>query len=241
MTPDSPLVAVLVTGFLLGLRHALDADHLTAVATLVGRGGIGRSARAGLSWGLGHALAIGAVGGLLIMLRVTLPERLALLFELLVGVMLVVLGVIAIADSLAGRLHAHEHRHGAVVHSHLHFHRVPHESEARDHRHPHPLRVALRPFLVGTLHGLAGSGAMVLLILTTLPTILAGCIYLGLFGAGSAAGMTLMSLVLAAPLALARRRAAPVYRALRATAGFASLTVGIFLVWEIGVGRGLFL
>jgi MFS family permease len=228
-----PVAATIVLGLLLGLRHALDADHVAAVAALTeGREGLRRSLLTGVWWGAGHALALGAVGGPLLAARATLPPRLVLGFELTAALMLIVLGSAALYGALRVRIHVHEHSHDGVLHAHLHFHAVPHEGES-GHHHPHPLRFALRPLLVGSVHGLAGSGAPALLILTTVPTALIGCLYLGVFGVGSILGMSFMSLVLAAPLAMARRRAAWLYRPLRAAAGIGSLALGASLVWGI--------
>ncbi|MGH9750886.1 MAG: urease accessory protein, partial [Candidatus Polarisedimenticolia bacterium] len=155
-----------------------------------------------------------------------------------VGMMLVGLGGVAIHGAFRAHLHAHAHRHDGDAHEHLHFHVMPHPEEegGGTHRHPHPMRLALRPLLVGGLHGLAGSAALSLLVLTTIPTVLLGCLYLGLFGAGSVAGMAVMSLVLAAPLALTRRRALWLHRSLRGAAGLGSLALGLMLTVEIGRG-----
>jgi len=236
------LGTILILGFVLGLRHACDADHIAAVAAIApGRGGLRRSLATGLSWGVGHALVLALVGGLLLALRLTVPERLERLFELLVGVMLVGLGVSAIISALRERIHAHTHEHDGVLHAHLHVHArpVPHAAAA-PHRHPHPLRPALRPFLIGTLHGLAGSGAIVLLILAAMPGLLAGYLYLGLFGTGSIAGMAVMRIVLGAPLEIARRRASWIYHAFRGAAGVGSLGLGLLLIVQNGPGAGLF-
>ena len=238
-----PLLTTLTLGFVLGLRHALDADHIAAVAALTeSRGGLRRALVNGMSWGMGHALTIGLAGGTAILLRSAFPERLALAFEFAAALMLIVLGAVAMRGALRDRLHVHLHRHDDVTHAHLHFHAVPHEagSEAL-HHHPHPVRLALRPFLVGTVHGLAGSAALAILVLATMPTILAGCVYLVVFGLGTMVGMALMSLALSAPFVLAERRAAGLSRALRGAAGFGSLAVGLLLLWETGLASGLFL
>lgn len=247
-----PITTTLALGFVLGLRHALDADHVAAVAALgEARDGCRRALVRGISWGIGHALAIGAAGGLALALRSAVPEGLAVLFELAAALMLVVLGALALRGALRDRLHAHAHRHGGVTHAHLHFHAAPHAVDAgrpraddagatAPHAHPHPARVALRPFLVGCVHGLAGSAALSLLVLTTVPTILAGCLYLLLFGAGTTVGMTLMSVALGVPLLMARRRATWVSRGLRAAAGLGSLGIGLALAWRMGVAGGLF-
>lgn len=233
MTPimdDVALLSTLGVAFLLGMRHALDADHVAAVATFTGRReGLRQALRDGLSWGAGHAATVAVIGGLLVGLRLNVPDRIGHLFESFVGLMLIGLGSVALANALRSRLHAHQHEHDGVVHSHLHFHSVPHEGEA-PHRHPHPFRPALRPFLVGGLHGLAGSAAVVLLVLTTIPTILVGCLYLGLFGIGSMVGMALVSLLLGAPLSIARKRGDRLQRGFSAVAGLASIVIGLTVV-----------
>lgn len=246
---DVSLTATLVLGLVLGLRHALDADHVAAVAAVLGeRDGLRRSLLTGLCWGAGHSLTLGAAGGLILALRITIPERLALAFEFAVALMLAGLGAWALCGALRDRLHVHEHHHHGVSHAHLHFHAVPHRGEAgpaarggeETHRHPHPMRSAIRPLLIGGLQGLAGSAGPALLVLATAPTLLIGWLYLGMFGAGSILGMAAMSLALAAPLVIARRRSVWLHRALRAAAGLGSLALGVLLAWDLGVDRGLF-
>ena len=258
--PNVPVGPTLLLGFILGLRHALDADHLAAVATIMGgREGLRRSSLIGIWWGAGHALSLGVLGGILVALRIAVPPRVAQVFELAVCVMLIGLGIAALAGTARSRLHAHAHEHDGVPHAHLHFHASVHDARAPDrsgrptdgapgdgpagprspgaadeaHRHAHPLRLALRPFLVGSLHGLAGTGALVLLVLTTLPTVLVGWLYIGIFGIGSVAGMAVMSLLLGAPLMIASRRAAWLYGLLRVAAGLGSLGLGIYLARSI--------
>jgi ABC-type nickel/cobalt efflux system permease component RcnA len=224
------LLSTLGVAFLLGMRHAFDADHVAAVATFTGRrDGLRQALRNGLSWGAGHAVTVAVIGGILVGLRLNVPDRIGRMFESLVGLMLIGLGSVALVNALRSRLHAHEHEHDGVVHSHLHFHPTPHRGEAL-HRHPHPFRPALRPFFVGGLHGIAGSAAVVILILTTIPTILAGCLYLGLFGIGSMVGMALVSLVLGAPLAMARNHGLWLHRGLCVAAGLASILIGFAMV-----------
>ncbi|HEV8702412.1 MAG TPA: urease accessory protein [Candidatus Polarisedimenticolia bacterium] len=246
------MTATLALGFILGLRHALDADHLAAVAALgASKDGLRRALANGLSWGIGHALAIGAAGGVALALRSAVPNRLAMLFELAAAVMLVGLGVLALRGALRDRLHVHEHRHDGVTHAHLHFHAARHVTDAghpqgagaavpAPHRHPHPARIALRPFLVGCVHGLAGSAALALLVLATVPTVLGGCLYLLFFGTGTTMGMAVMSILLGVPLVLARRSAVGVTLALRAAAGLGSVAAGLALAYTTGAAGGLF-
>ena len=237
--PHASITATLLLAFLLGLRHALDADHLAAVAAMAsGQGGLRRCLGLGISWGVGHALVLGVVGGGVVALQVPIPPRIGLLFESLVALTLIALGVGALRGALSGRLHAHRHEHGGVVHAHVHLHVSPHPGPSR-HGHPHPIRLAFRPFLVGGVHGLAGSATLAILVLTSLPNALLGCLFLGILGAGSILGMSLMSLALGVPLALAQSRARWLHCALRATTGVGSLGIGLTLIWEIGRARGL--
>jgi len=239
---DAPIATTLGLGFVLGLKHALDADHIAAVASLTESGaGLRRAVVNGTSWGIGHALTIGLAGGAAIVLRSAFPDRLALAFELAAATMLSVLGVVALRGALRDRLHVHAHRHDGVTHAHLHVHaRRQDASSAGAHHHPHPARLALRPFLVGTVHGLAGSAALAVLVLATMPSVLAGCGYLVVFGAGTMAGMALMSLVLGAPFVVAERRAAGLARALRLLAGAGSVALGALIAWQTGRASGLF-
>src|SRR5213593_4691683 len=120
---DVPIAATVFFGLILGLRHALDADHVAAVAALTGgRGGLCRSLLTGVSWGVGHALALGAAGGMVLTARAALPAHLVLAFELAAALMLIGLGAAALHGALRGRAHVHEHRHDGVLHAHLHFH-----------------------------------------------------------------------------------------------------------------------
>jgi ABC-type nickel/cobalt efflux system permease component RcnA len=256
--PHGPVLATILLGFLLGLRHALDADHLAAVATIaLGRGGTRRAILTGVSWGVGHALTIGVVGGALIVFRVAVPERVGSSLELAVAAMLVALGAWALVRARRVEVHAHEHEHGGVAHAHLHLHDrpaahgalrgpagdpprgAPAEDLGGGQHHPlrpPPSRIALRPLLVGAVHGLAGSAPLVVLVLATLPTLLLGLAYLLIFGLGSILGMGLMSGLLGAPLAVAGRRVQWLSRAVRVAAGLGSLLLGLVLAWRIVPG-----
>jgi high-affinity nickel-transport protein len=182
-------------GSLLGMRHALEPDHLAAVSTLVSRERSGiRAALLGVCWGLGHTLSLVVVGALLVALRAKMPPAMSDLFELLVAFMLVALGFRAIVQ--AARQGAEGptrvHRHGRLVHSHA---GVP------AHVHIGVWTLARRPLLVGAVHGLAGSGALTALVLATLPTTTARLAYMALFGLGSTVSMAALSGLLGWPLA----------------------------------------
>ena len=182
-------------GSLLGMRHALEPDHLAAVSTLVtGERSSVKAALLGVCWGLGHTFALVAVGIVLVVLRAEMPARVADVFEFLVAVMLVGLGLRAIylaaRQGPAGPTHAHHH--GGVAHVH---------PGAPAHIHIGAWTLARRPLLVGAVHGLAGSGALTALVLTTLPSTAARLAYMALFGLGSTLGMAVLSGLLGWPLA----------------------------------------
>lgn len=193
-----PLIDLLTSsglGSLLGVRHALEPDHLAAVSTLVSRERSSvRAALLGAWWGLGHTLALVLVGALLIVLRREMPPVLADLFELGVAFMLIGLGIRAILQAVRKGPEGPErlHRHGRLVHRH---------AGAASHLHVGDWTLARRPLLIGAVHGLAGSGALTALVLATLPTTAAQLSYMALFGLGSTLGMAVLSGVLGWPLA----------------------------------------
>jgi hypothetical protein len=208
-------------GSLLGMRHALEPDHLAAVSTLVSgeRSGY-KAALLGACWGLGHTLALVAVGGVVVLLRAELPARVSNLFEFGVALMLVGLGLraiyVAARQGPAGPIRAHHH--GRVVHVH---------SGATQHIHIGTWTLARRPLLVGAVHGLAGSGALTALVLTTLPTTAARLTYMTLFGLGSTLGMAALSGLLGWPLARVGNHAA-VARGVSLAVGCVSTLLGIY-------------
>jgi len=217
-------------GFVLGLRHALDPDHVVAVTTLASqRVGWRRTSLVGAIWGLGHALSLGLVGGVILVLRLSVPPAVSDFLEALVGVMLVALGALALRRAAALRVHAHPHEHDGSTHVHLHAHR---REEPQAHHHPHPLRGGLRPFLVGLVHGLAGSAALALLALAAARTVTAGLVYLVIFGLGSIAGMLLLSLLMSVPLGYVELRFTAVHRAVQVAAGAVSLAFGVYVLVE---------
>ena len=216
-------------GSLLGMRHALEPDHLAAVSTLVGRErGSYRAALLGLSWGLGHTLALVVVGGAFAVVRAEIPPRLADLFELGAAVMLIGLGLRAVVLAARSGSHgpAHTHRHGIVVHQH---------PGASAHVHIGRWTFARWPLVVGAVHGLAGSGALTALVLATLPTTAARLGYMLLFGLGSTCGMAALSGLLGWPLArMGRSRVAT--RAVSCVVGCLSTGMGAWWGYPL-VGR----
>jgi high-affinity nickel-transport protein len=194
------VLAILGLGFVLGVRHALDADHVAAVSTLVTRTrSVRASSLAGAVWGLGHTLALIVMALLVVFLEIHLPARVAVLLELAVAAMLVALGV----DLLRRR-----------------------RSDA-----PAPSFRARRPFLIGMLHGLAGSASLTLALLAAIPERWLALGYVAAFGLGSIGGMAAMTAVLCVPLGR-------LPRALGTGTALASITIGALLAWDVGRSAG---
>jgi high-affinity nickel-transport protein len=265
------LFSLMAVGFFFGMRHATDADHVVAIATIVTRErSLRGAARIGLLWGLGHSVTVAVVGAAIILFGVVIPPRVGLAMEFGVGLMLVVLGVFTLrAVALQAREalslyllhghhghpsaptngHTHLHVHGDYVHAHTHGH-------AHD-THGHPEHAtpqgwldkrfgrleayrALRPVIVGIVHGLAGSAAVALLVLASIRDPLWGLAYLFVFGLGTMVGMMLITVLIAAPFALGASRVPAISAGVRAVAGVLSLAFGLFLMYQIGLVDGLF-
>ncbi len=228
-----PIWTTLLLGFVLGLRHALDGDHLAAVSTFASEEkNLWRSSLIGVYWGLGHTTALLVFGMLIAIFRLAVSPRLSQALEFAVGLMLVFLGLNVIRKLLRGdKVHVHSHTHDGATHSHLHFHVF---SAEHGHAH-HVLRVGGRPFVVGVVHGLAGTAAIMLMVVSAIPSLLLACAYIVIFGIGSIGGMMLMSTLMSVPLALAARRVSLVDRGIRLAAGLFSVGFGIFLAWDVGL------
>lgn len=225
-------LGLLGLGFVLGLRHALDVDHLAAVSTIVTqRRGFWTSTLVGALWGLGHTAALLAVAVAVVALRTEIPHRVAQGLELGVAVMLVGLGLNLLRTLRAGgELHLHGHAHGDRRHVHAHVHAPGRPDEAHTH---HGLPAARRPFLVGLVHGLAGSAGLMLSVVATIPSPGLGLAYVAVFGCGSIGGMMAMSALLGLPLSLAAGHLGRVERPLRMCAGLGSVVAGVAVAWGV--------
>ncbi len=242
---DSAL-PLLGLGFVLGLKHATEADHLVAVSTIVSEHrSIWRSAAVGGLWGLGHTASLFVAGAVLIALRVQIPEGVATALELLVALMIVLLGTRILYLVLRRRrdVHVHEHAHDGRMHTHLHFHgRQDAHATADAHAVSHAWHRGLwgwRPVAVGAVHGLAGSAALTLFVLAEVMrggSKLLGFAYLLIFGAGSIGGMLLMSTLVGLPFVLTARRFRRIDIPVRLLAGAASVIFGLYYAWEATSG-----
>ena len=259
---------ILALGLLLGVRHAFDADHLVAVTTIVSeyRNPL-RAIWIGVSWGLGHTTTLFLAGVILLLLNVRMPERLALLFEFLVGLMLILLGTQAFMSLRRLQIHAHPHQHandGIQVHEHFHIH-----GATADHSH-RPLgrweklsklliagitpgegesnmgstRKALKPFFrlksyaVGIVHGLAGSAALMLMVLANIKSVWTGASYIMIFGLGTVVSMGLISIFISLPFSISGQMPRLNW-AIQAVTGTISILFGLFLMYQGGIGEGL--
>ena len=234
-------VSILVVGVLLGMQHATEADHLAAVATLATRqNSLARTLRQGVAWGIGHTLTLVLFGGVVLWLGQAISPRLGQALETAVGIMLVLLGADVLRRLIRDRIHFHVHRHRRdTVHVHAHSHRGEGRHADSAHRHAHPKRWPVRALAVGMMHGLAGSAALVVLTLETIPSVGLGVGYIALFGLGSIAGMALLSAVIAVPLKLSSAYLTRVHHAMTALVGVFSLTLGLAMVAEIGYLKAL--
>lgn len=252
------LLTIVAVGFFLGMRHATDPDHVIAVTTIVSRERSIRLAMLiGAFWGLGHTLTILGVGSVIVLFNLVIPPRLGLSMELCVGLMLILLGVLNLrgftrflpAKGAGAGFHSHPHSHGDYVHTH------PHQHEPE--RHPHSpeqtpvarldrifgrlsLYQAARPFVIGIVHGLAGSAAIALLVLATIRNSHWAIAYLLVFGIGTIAGMVLITIAVGSTFTYTQTRFKRFSRGLATASGVLSLGFGLFLVYQIGFVNGLF-
>jgi ABC-type nickel/cobalt efflux system permease component RcnA len=228
------MTAVLVFGFLLGLRHAVESDHVAAVATLVARQHKFRDTLLqGVVWGLGHALTLFIACAAVLYLDMLVPERVAAILEASVGALLIVLGIDVLWRLRRERIHFHTHRHGdGTVHLHAHSHKGETIHNPAHHVHAHDRTFPLRALGVGMVHGLAGSAALILLTLNSTASPASGLLYVAVFGIGATAGMAALSAVVAVPLRWSASGVTWLHHALQGTVGAVTICIGGLLVHE---------
>jgi ABC-type nickel/cobalt efflux system permease component RcnA len=267
MTPmlisrDAGPFAIALLGLILGMRHATDTDHVIAVTTIVSaERRMSAATRIGIAWGLGHSITVFLVGGAIILFKLTISPRLSMGMEFAVAVVLILLGLSTLARTSSifrsllgiGRkekdllAHTHSHEHAGIRHLHPHAHVSGDEHLHADHLKPlekHTKRFATgsheRAFGVGLVHGLAGSAAIALLVLTAIPGPILGLAYLAIFGLGTIIGMAIITTAIGLPMTLTAARLGGLNRTLLVGAGLLSLGFGLFLAYQIGIVDGLF-
>ena len=233
---DTEFLTIVGLGFVLGLRHALDTDHLAAVSTVLAqRPSFRASGMIGFSWGLGHTTILLLVGAVVLVFRVPVPEPIALAAEFGVGAMLVFLGCMLGLRLVRERWHVHRHEHDGTQHLHLHSHAL-----ADDHGHGHWWHDSVRPFCIGMAHGLAGSAALLLIVLSSARSVSEGLIYIAVFGAGSILGMMAVGLAVSLPVLWSLNLGRPVFLAVQGLASLGSVAVGLTIMLQIAFGGQLF-
>lgn len=256
-------LSILAVGFFLGMRHATDPDHVIAITTIVSnqRNNL-RSALIGAFWGMGHTVTIFLVGAGIILFNLVIPVRVGLSMELSVAVMLIILGLMNIAgflrtmpagsiqsDDGAQVIHSHAHSHGDYVHVHSHAHQSGVHSDTPDQTSlawmdrlfgKSSLYLYFRPFVVGVVHGLAGSAAVALLVLTTIRDVHWAIAYLLVFGVGTIAGMMLITMSIASAFTMVGKGRQKFSRRLALASGLLSLGFGVFVAYQICFVNGLF-
>jgi nickel/cobalt exporter len=243
-----PFVTVILLGLFLGMRHSTDADHVVAVSTIVSRQrSVRSSATIGLLWGLGHTVTIFLVGSAIIVFGVVIPPRLGLSMEFSVALMLILLGLLNLTGVMRWITERLTPLKRGTVTPQVDVPRAPDLGSLQ----PFALRLdmtiaklgvfqTIRPLFVGLVHGLAGSAAVALLILSTIKSPLWSTAYLLVFGLGTMAGMMLMTSAIAMPLVYAAKKSFNINRHLTTISGLASTAFGIFLAYHIGFVDGLF-
>lgn len=228
-TAELSTFAVLIFGFLLGLKHAVEADHLAAVSTIVAeRKNLLSSTIVGGFWGIGHTITLLIIGALVIFLKLQISESLESRLEAVVGVMLVFLGLNALRKLWqTEKIHIHEHEHEG--HQHIHIH--THEKEKAEVTH-HFMKFSPRAILIGMVHGIAGSAALMLLIVPTIKSSAVAMVYIFIFGVGSIGGMMLMSLLIGLPLHWTAGRFEVLNKGILGLAGVFSFCLGMFIIYE---------
>jgi high-affinity nickel permease len=231
---DTSLAAALGVGFTLGLRHALEADHVAAVSTFVSQErGLLRSCLRGAFWGLGHTIALMAAGLAIVAFKLEVSPTFERTVDTVVALVLILLGGHVLLRAIATfQLHRHDHAHDGSPHRHLHVH----VGEEGTHGHLHPWRGARQPLLMGLLHGLAGGGALVLLVMATIPSPAAAFLYIAVFGVGSTAGMLVLSWLIGLPFALTASRSRTIAAWLQVLVGAGTVVIGVVMLHRLSTG-----
>ena len=234
------LVNTLLLGFLIGLKHALEVDHVAAVASLASKViSVREGLTLGTSWGLGHTITLFIFSSIVLILDTVVSAQLALTLEFFVGCMLVFMGGTIIKNIVKKQIHLHMHNHSDGT-THLHFH--SHVQDNVEHQHTHTQQFSIRALLVGMMHGMAGSAALIVLTLDSVSSIETRLVYIFLFGVGSVIGMTLLSLLMIILLRhseYATNHNYQTYQGLQVFIGLVTLFLGMIIMYETSVTNGL--
>jgi ABC-type nickel/cobalt efflux system permease component RcnA len=226
---------VLGVGLLFGLKHATEVDHVVAVSTIASQQrNVLRSALVGALWGAGHTVSLLIVGVIVLSLRIAIPESVSRWLEFCVALMIIGLGTAALWRSLRRKsdVHVHEHSHDGLSHVHIHFHESETRHEVRQIHNHAVSAIGVKPVLIGMLHGLAGSGALTLLVVSQIDSAWVGFLYLAIFGLGSIVGMLLMSGLIGLPFALTSRNLSTVHHRMQWATALVSIAFGLWYAYK---------
>jgi ABC-type nickel/cobalt efflux system permease component RcnA len=228
-------LSILALGFVLGIKHAIEPDHVIAVSTIASQSKkLLRSSLAGVFWGIGHTATLFIIGIILILMKGEIPEKWAMSLEFLVGIMLVYLGTTTILSFK--NIHVHQHEHDEEKHKHVHSHI---HSGKHEHKHQHKNVSYLKSLVIGLIHGLAGSGAMVLLTMSTVKSVWEAAVYILIFGVGTIIGMLFFTTIIGIPFVFSTKKLR-LNKTLTQITGVISIMFGIFYMYNLGVTEGLF-
>ena len=230
------ILAVLSIGLVFGLKHAMEVDHVVAVSTIVSQHkNVFHSALVGALWGAGHTASLLVIAAIVLTLRVAIPETVSGWLEFGVALMIIGLGVSALWRALrkSGEVHVHQHSHDGLSHTHVHFHETETRHQPASHvQHSHTVsRIGWKPILIGMVHGLAGSGALTLLVLAQISSSVVGFMYVATFGLGSIVGMLVMSGLIGLPFALASKKLTHVHQGIQTVAAVFSICFGVWYAY----------
>jgi ABC-type nickel/cobalt efflux system permease component RcnA len=221
---DISFLTILALGFVMGIKHAIEPDHVIAVSTIASQSKkLSRSSLAGVFWGIGHTATLFIVGIILLIMKGEIPEKWAMSLEFLVGIMLVYLGITTITSFK--KIHVHHKKQDCGTN-----HNQENQPEIQSY---------IKSMVIGLVHGLAGSGAMVVLTMSTVNSVLESAIYILIFGFGTVFGMLFFTTILGIPFIISAKRVS-VNKTLTQITGVISTVFGIYYMYNLGVGEGLF-
>ncbi len=216
------MITIFILSFLLGIKHAFDADHIALISVVAsGTKSLKKSLFIGIFWGLGHATALLIVGFVVLNFKINISENIIFFFELVVGGVLIVLGFNVLRKIIKEKIHFHYHQHREITHIHFHQHK-----KSFSHNHVH------KSFFIGMIHGLAGSGAVMLLVLTTIESLFNGLIYIFVFGLGSILGMLIITMAIGFPFTL-NIKSDKFYSIIMVIIGIISIIVGSNIIYDL--------
>jgi len=227
---------LLLLGLLIGMRHALEADHVAAVVSLTRqKHTLSYTIKQGAVWGIGHTITLFIFGSIVIFIDTAIPEHLASRLEIAVGVMLIILGADVLRRVIKEKIHFHSHQHtDGDIHFHAHSHSGEKLSQHNQlkHEHQHQENFPFRALFVGLMHGMAGSAAIIILTIDLGTSPLQGLFFILLFGIGSIAGMAILSVAITMPIRLLSSQLTLAHNAFQVLIGIITISLGVVVIYQ---------